>query len=211
MIPLFVDIARAAKYLFLVSLILQSVETMSKVRCLAELKEIIAKHSIKKVYLFLGNGPRMQYKDINAVNSQVSDALSPETRDNNRWLAVFGGDTYVESKPDLGSVIHYLKEKHNPILLSVQGWDENDPHIEYIWRYSEQKDSETGKVLYGGFKDGAPVGGTEVYLGDEFIQLLTGVVNIDARGWVGSKEVAYARAKGVKVIDVSPAVPRYNG
>ena len=49
------------------------------------------------------------------------------------------------------------------------------------------------------------LGGTSVYLGAEFRSVLSGVVNISARGRIGSQELEFARKMGIKVVDVSPA------
>ena len=35
----------------------------------------------------------------------------------NKWIAVFGGDTFKEEKPDLGAVMHFVKKEFNPVLL----------------------------------------------------------------------------------------------
>ena len=41
--------------------------------------------------------------------------------------------------------------------------------------------------------------------GDDFRSILSGVVNISARGRIGTVELDYARHVGLNVIDVSPA------
>ena len=40
--------------------------------------------------------------------------------------------------------------------------------------------------------------------------MLTGIVNIDARGRVGTQEVEFAKQVGVEILQVEPADPRYN-
>ena len=57
-------------------------------------------------------------------------------------------------------------------------------------------------------KEGQLVGGSKVYLGEEFRALLTGIVNIDAR--VGTEELEFANKVGVKIIRVEPAMQRFN-
>ena len=65
----------------------------------------------------------LQYKDIN----QVKDGLKPLLAQiewqhgPGGWLAVYGGDTWVEEKPDLGICIHWINEAHKPTVLVVQG------------------------------------------------------------------------------------------
>ena len=164
---------------------------------------------IETAYLFIGNGPKLQYKDM----SQVEEKLQPIV-DNlqcmygqGNWLAVYGGDTFVKENPDLGAVMALLKNKYKVPILSVQGWPEVDDFVDYTLMYDGEKDLN-GRIVYGGLDGEKLLGGTKIYLGHEFRQILGGVVNLDARGKVGKAEVAFAREINLNVIDVAPLTPK---
>ena len=182
-----------------------------------DFQRLLLVRKIEFVCLFIGNGPKLQYQDLDAVKLKVSEAiektLNPIAKYGDRiensdhtWLALYGGDTFVEDKPDLGSVIHFVKQKYNPILVSVQCWDELDSHVDYVWKYP--KVVTDGRVVYGGFNEmGNPVGGTDIYLGNEVMKLLNAVFNVDARGRVGSQEKEYALGKKLNVVHID-ALPK---
>lgn len=174
-----------------------------------EVANIMLKKDLKAMYLFIGNGAKLQYKSMDEVKQKICPVLDElQTKHGaSKWLAVYGGDTFVEEKPDLGAVMALVKEKYEVPLLSIQGWPEVDDFVDYVLVYDEQKD-EKGRTIYGGVTNGVLVGGTKVYLGQEFQKLLTGVVNLDAKGRIGKVEVEYAREVGLNVIDVVPLTPR---
>jgi len=181
----------------------------SAVRSFPELCEIIARTGIVATYLFVGNGAKLQYKDMDAVRQCLGEfGETLETKHGHgRWLGVYGGDTFIEKSPDLGAAMHFLKSRFSLPLLAVQGWDEVDDFVDYLWRYPEEKDGN-GRTLYGGVRDGNIVGGTKVYLGPDFKSILTGMVSIDAQGRVGVQEVEYARRQGVPLIELGPLLPK---
>eukprot|EP00092_Neocalanus_flemingeri_P102467 GFUD01131067.1.p1 GENE.GFUD01131067.1~~GFUD01131067.1.p1 ORF type:complete len:186 (-),score=72.08 GFUD01131067.1:200-757(-) len=182
---------------------------MSIIKTFPEFSSLLAKLNISAVYLFIGNGAKLQYASM----SKVKTVLAPTIDHLNckhgagRWLAVYGGDTWVEDKPDLGACMHWVKQEYNPPMVAVQGWEECDKFVDYVYKYEEEKDVQ-GRTMYGGVKEGALVGGTKVYLGEQFRGLLTGIVNIDARGRVGTQELQFARQVGVEILQVEPAEPR---
>ena len=174
-----------------------------------DVTKMMSKKNIEAAYLFIGNGPKLQYKDMAEVAQKLSfhiDKIQSSHGPGN-WLAVYGGDTFVEDSPDLGAVMAFVKKTYQVPLLSVQGWSEVDDFVDYVMLYDEEKDSN-GSVVYGGVFDGKLYGGTKIYLGAEFCKILGGVVNVDARGRVGRTEVAYARDIGLRVIDVIPLEPK---
>ena len=173
---------------------------------------IMSNKSIDSAYLFIGNGAKLQYKDMNQVTQKLSPILDnlEMAHGRGKWLAVYGGDTFVEESPDLGAVMAFVKKNYEAPLLSIQGWPEVDDFVDYILRYEEEKDS-TGRILYGGVRDGILIGGTKIYLGPHFRKILTGVINVDARGRIGRAEVAFAREIGINVIDVLPLTPKNGG
>merc|ERR1712113_758832 len=111
------------------------------------------------------------------------------------WMAVYGGDTYDP----------YVKTQFSPYILSVQGWPEVDNFVDFVLKYEEERDQK-GNIVYGGVLDNKTLlGGTSIYLGEDFRSILSGVVNISARGRIGTVELDFARHVGLNVIDVSPA------
>jgi len=174
-----------------------------------EVANVMLKRNLKATYLFIGNGAKLQYKSMDEVKQKICPVLDElqSKHGSSKWLAVYGGDTFVKEKPDLGAVMALVKEKYDVPILSIQGWPEVDDFVDCVLIYDEQKD-ENGRTIYGGVTDGKLVGGTKVYLGQEFQNLLTGVVNLDAKGRIGKAEVEYARELGLNVIDVVPLTPR---
>ena len=182
--------------------------TMSSVKNFSELSGILSKLEISGVYLFIGNGAKLQYGNMEQVRSSLKPVLTNISNlhgGNRGWMAVYGGDTYDPANPDLGSCMQYVKSQFSPYLLSVQGWPEVDNFVDFVLQYEEKRDQK-GQIVYGGvLEDNTLLGGTSVYLGEDFRSILSGVVNISARGRIGTRELDYARHVGLNVIDVSPA------
>ena len=83
-------------------------------------------------------------------------------------------------------------------FTAVQCWPEVDKHVDYILKYPKEID-ENGRTIYGGIKNSQPIGGTGIYLGENFKSLLTGVIDIDSKGRVGTQEIEYAKSMGLKI------------
>ena len=184
---------------------------MSTINTMVELSNLLAKLNISAVYLFIGNGANLQYANMDKVKTVLAPTIEHLDRKHGAggWLAVYGGDTWVEDKPDLGACMHWVKQLYKPYIMAVQGWEECDEFVDFVYKYEEEKD-EQGRTLYGGVKDGKLVGGSKVYLGEEFRRVLTGIVNIDSRGRIGTQELAFAWQVGVDMLMVGPAEPRYS-
>lgn len=138
--------------------------------------------------LFLGNGPRTQYADVNAVMESADVPLRQLRKEfGDSLIAVFGGDTCIEGEPDLGVLMREVKGRHDMPLLAVVGWDEVDQHIDFAFRYVTKQSEDSGREVYGGFDSstGVPLGGTAVYLG-QWLSQLRAVVAFEPRGSVGT-------------------------
>jgi len=179
------------------------------IQSVRELKEIMFTNKMKAAYLFIGNGQKYQYQDMKEVERKLSIFLDTITNKhgNGSWLAVYGGDSYIPDKPDLGTVMAFVKNKYNVPILSIQGWPEIDNFVDYTWMYKAEKD-ENERILYGGVTKGSLFGGTKIYLGDEFRQILNGVINLDARGRVGKAEIVFAQEMKLNVVNITPLKPR---
>ena len=184
-------------------------ESKPILRNIEDVFDIMSKRDLTAAYLFIGNGAKLQYKNMDEVKERLSPVLDRLQANHgvSKWLAVYGGDTFVKEKPDLGAVMAFVKEKYNPPLVSVQGWPEYDNFVDYVLMYDPETTKE-GRIVYGGVKDGKLFGGTKVYLCTKFQKVLKGVVNLDAQGRIGKAEIEYAREVGLNVIDVEPLTPK---
>ena len=104
-----------------------------------------------------------------------------------------------------------LKEKFNMPLLAVQCWNEYDSHVDIIYLYPKVSYAESSSLTWGGVtQEGRAVGGTAVYLSDEWINNdafnLT-VINVGSKGKVGTQEIAFAKSKNLTLIEIE-AEPR---
>ena len=86
-----------------------------KIKCLTEFKKLLTYHEIKNTYLFIGNGAKLQYKNMEDVKIKVTETFENLNLKNS--LAIFGGDTYKKEYPDLGAVMYFIKTEFNPFLL----------------------------------------------------------------------------------------------
>ena len=84
---------------------------------------------------------------------------------------------------------------------AVQCWPGVDEHVDYIWKYPKETD-ENGRTIYGGVKNELPIGGTNIYLSEDFRKILTGVIDVDSRGLIGPQEIEYAKRLGLNVTNV---------
>ena len=89
--------------------------------------------------------------------------------------------------------------------IAVQCWDEVDDHIDYVWKYPREVD-ENNKTVYGGIKNHVPVGGTSIYLDEEFRKILTGLIDVDSQGPIGTQEVEYAKSLGLNIIKIKATI-----
>ncbi len=155
-------------------------------------------------FLFIGHGSKAQYKDANALKRKIDGIVDKLNRQfgTNNWLAIFGGDPANKEKPDIGFAMHYLATKHNVPILAAQA-DEYKKygvgdHVTYAYYYPTQR-NDSGQILYGGVRDGKPVGSTATYLSDAFIQNgLKGIIALGG-GPIAKEEIDYARKKGLEV------------
>ena len=183
---------------------------MALISSMKEFGNIVNKLGISAVYLFIGNGAKLQYDNMENVKTVLGPVIEDLDRNHGagQWLAVYGGDIWVEDSPDLGACMYWIKKVYKPYTMAVQGWMEHDEFVDYVYIYEEEKDDE-GRTLYGGVRDGKLLGGSKVYLGAEFRKYLTGIISIDAKGRVGTQELDYARKVGVQITKVEPALQKY--
>ena len=52
---------------------MQTSRAISTIQSYPELKELISKNKIGRVYLFIGNGPKNQYPDMDSVKSNLKE------------------------------------------------------------------------------------------------------------------------------------------
>ena len=185
---------------------------------LGNIRELVARYGPKSLVLFLGNGPRHQYASVPdilvALKPVLAQALvakvGEEEREPASFVAVYGGDTFVPDKPDLGAVMHAIKEEYDISICSVQGWDQTDEHVDHVYMYEISRSPE-GREQYGGFdhRSGEKLGGSAVYLGEEWLEQTRAIVAIEPRGRVGTQELKYAQELNAVPVLLVPAVPRF--
>lgn len=166
-------------------------------------------HTILKTFstvaLFLGNGPRRGYASVPVAIDSIAPHMDAILAQDRTMLAVFGGDTAVEGRPDLGLVMKGVRERWGAKglrLLAVQGWDEVDAHVDFVHRHEEELCGS-----YGGFDatTGCPLGATSVYMGQEFLRAAPGglkVITVGTGGRVGSAEMARAADLGLSILRI---------
>jgi uncharacterized protein with ATP-grasp and redox domains len=158
--------------------------------------------------LFLGHGSKSQFKDTKSVLTEVDRVVADLNAEygEGKWVAVFGGDNYKKENPDIAHVMKYLNDKHHVPVLAIQsdvvtGRGGVDKYIDYV-RYIPTMKDENGKTIWGGIREGKPVGPTAVYLGDGFVKgespRLKKVVSIGG-GPITLDETRLAYEKGVPV------------
>ena len=177
------------------------------VKNFSEISTIISNLNIGAVYLFIGNGKKLQYANMEQVMGSLRPVMTKldNVHGSMKWMAVYGGDDYDPKNPDLGACMQFIKKEFKPTIMSVQSWESVDDFVDYVYFYEEQLD-ETGKDVYGGVTSSDNqvklIGGSEVYLGQDFLSVLSGVVNISAMGRIGTQEIEYAKSVGLNVLDV---------
>mmetsp|Transcript_17170 Transcript_17170/g.53118 ORF Transcript_17170/g.53118 Transcript_17170/m.53118 type:complete len:213 (-) Transcript_17170:51-689(-) len=175
--------------------------------------------SYAAVCLLLGNGPRRGYADASGAALAAGAALEPLLRRRvahqgsnacagGGVLLVFGGDTAVPGRPDLGMVAQLLRERYGDAgleLLAVQSWEEVDDHVDLVFRHDpdvtyggvrEQRGSPGGPGAHGDEAPAKLVGASAVYLAHDFVMACQGgalhVICVGTGGRVGSAEMRYA-------------------
>eukprot|EP00195_Chlamydomonas_chlamydogama_P012718 CAMPEP_0202891296 /NCGR_PEP_ID=MMETSP1392-20130828/1391_1 /ASSEMBLY_ACC=CAM_ASM_000868 /TAXON_ID=225041 /ORGANISM="Chlamydomonas chlamydogama, Strain SAG 11-48b" /LENGTH=234 /DNA_ID=CAMNT_0049575001 /DNA_START=12 /DNA_END=716 /DNA_ORIENTATION=- len=154
---------------------------MKKIASDSELWELI--RGYHEVHLFLGYGERAQYANV----EEVLQALHPSLRrienkcHGKPFLAIYGGDKAVEERPDLGWLMKQVQERYNCHILAIQSAGVPDAHVDFSFVCEQQfekakrtgpdgQEHEVDEVLYGGTRNGVPVGGSRYYLGAQLIK-----------------------------------------
>ena len=106
---------------------------MKALKSFAEVKNLLHCHPLLGVYLFIGNGPKLQYASLDQVGESLTPVLSDLNQKHGgpgRWLAVYGGDTWRPDSPALGAVMEFVKTRFGPVVMSVQSWPEEDTVVD---------------------------------------------------------------------------------
>ncbi|MBS2035220.1 hypothetical protein JST97_09535 [bacterium] len=158
--------------------------------------------------LVLGFGNKGQYKDPAGAKlalDQLADQFDAQYG-KGRWLAVFGGDAYKQDAPDVAHLVRHLQEQRAVPALAIQSdkvkeWGGVDKQIDLV-HYVPTTLGADGKIVWGGFVEGKPVGPTAAYLGEDFIggqsPRLKAVVAVGG-GEIAGQEAVYARQHGIPV------------
>lgn len=186
-----------------------SKESVQRVGEMSDWKDTLkAVDRFRGAVLVLGFGSKGQYKDPEAAKQgldRLADQFDAEYG-KGRWLAVFGGDPYKPEAPDVAHLVRHLQEQRAVPALAIQSdkvkeWGGVDARIDLV-HYVPTTLGADGKIVWGGFLDGKPVGPTSAYLGEDFIggksRRLKAVVAVGG-GEIAGQEAVYARQHGVPV------------
>jgi len=185
--------------------------------------------------VFVGHGSKSQYGDIFKVTSSVDRMVEKYNKKYGvgQWIAMFGGDSYNEGKPDIAFAMKYLKLKYSIPLFAAQSdvvkeWGGVDKHIDFIsWVPTTtvpQVDSagkpivdDNGKIktqiVWGGFRNGQAVGPTSVLLATGNDQIATDIVALGG-GPVAAEEFHFAQMSmnlPYEYIPLETKFPEVNG
>lgn len=165
----------------------------------------------KAAVLVVGFGSKGQYDDPEAAQMQLDQLAESFDADygKGKWLVVFGGDPY---KADSPWMVRHLQDNHAAPVLALQSdkikeWGGVDAHLDYVHYVPTSYTSTLGadgavknSIIWGGIKDGAPVGASAAYLGDDFVSgknpRLKRMVAIGG-GEIAGQEAKYAKEHGV--------------
>merc|ERR1712012_520052 len=87
-----------------------------------------------------------------------------------KWIGIYGGDPWDESRPDVAALVARLKRDFRMPLLAIQAdkvekeWGGVGKHIDYVYYYSTEYMDDGRTVAWGGLCGGKPVGTTRVML-----------------------------------------------
>ena len=172
------------------------------------------------VDLFLGHGSKSQFGDLESALKEI-DLLADENDriyGKGQWVAVFGGDGFKEERKDIAHILKHLKVNRGVPILAIQSdkvekeWGGVDKYIDFVRYVTTDYELDGKTVIWGGVRDGVPLGPTATYLGNRFISILKRVVAIGS-GPIGLTEVQYAYNQGVPItyIQAITKYPEVNG
>ncbi|KAL6764528.1 hypothetical protein V8C86DRAFT_1490609 [Haematococcus lacustris] len=154
-----------------------------------------------------------QFADVDEVVEALAPYLQPaKARCGDKpFLAVYGGDpAHVAT---IGAVVRAVKARYGCHVLAIQAAGSPETWTDAVFVCEEQHEVvhrteggllvEQRQVLYGGVRDGKPVGGARYYMGDVFYgrpcEGLQGRVRLTfflGGGAIAAEELAYADSQG---------------
>lgn len=163
-------------------------------------------------YFFGGHGTKGQFADVNAAYEPLAGLVArfDELHGAGHWLAIYGGDRYVESAPDIAHIARRLSLHHRVPLLAIESdvareWGIDD-YVSAV-NFTPTTRNEKGAVVWGGEFQGRMVGPTYALWEDVFpTGRLKGVVAIGG-GPLAHFEIRTAFERGIRVFYL-PALAR---
>ena len=110
--------------------------SISTIQSYSELKELISKNKIARVYLFIGNGPKNQYPDMSTVKSNLKEFFKTSNLRWERRIPESGMESFFSnSKPlNLQYLLYHkwlqlyggIKVHYGPITRYYVKWQTSD-------------------------------------------------------------------------------------
>ena len=157
----------------------------------------------------VGYGSKCQLQDVEQAKAGADRVLAHlnEQFGAGKWMAVFGGDSYNEEKPDIAVICKHIQDQGVPLLaIQCSKVDEEWGGVDWptdldAVHYYPTDLSDEQAVLWGGrTSDGKLVGGTRIYLGEMVDAGLTKAMCAFGGGKIAAEEAAVAADKGLPVI-----------
>ena len=128
------------------------------------------------VYLFSRHGAKNQLKDLTNIEEKLTQLVMDLNVRHGKWIALYGGDPCVEGEDDIGTVMKFLKPRCRIMAIQLdihredllQSVDEGPyGHLRgcHVYFAPTTFDARNNKQLYGGTREGRPVGNSAVWFG----------------------------------------------
>mmetsp|Transcript_26866 Transcript_26866/g.72549 ORF Transcript_26866/g.72549 Transcript_26866/m.72549 type:complete len:235 (+) Transcript_26866:64-768(+) len=134
--------------------------------------------SYPEAFLFVGYSEKALFESVDGAVEAISPYLqAAEKRCSGQpFLMVYGGDP--AHVPTIGAVVKTLQQKHKCHVLALQASGKHEDWVDHVFICQEQfevvkkvvdgKEVEVKETLWGGTRNGVPVGGARYYMGPEF-------------------------------------------
>ena len=178
--------------------------SISTIQSYSELKELISKNKIARVYLFIGNGPKNQYPDMSTVKSNLKEFFKTS---NLRWERRIpeSGIFFIKFKTFELAIFVVLQ------MITTLWWNKGTLWSNYKILCKMVRTTQN-IYLFFYFLTGPflilPITQWHSYWWNKnlfkwrFSKNYTAVINVDSRGRVGTQEIEYAKTKGLNLINV---------
>uniref|UniRef100_A0A7S0RZR1 Uncharacterized protein n=1 Tax=Chlamydomonas leiostraca TaxID=1034604 RepID=A0A7S0RZR1_9CHLO len=169
--------------------------------------------SYAEAFLFVGFSEKAMFDSIADAVKQLDPFLqASQKRCNGKpFLAIYGGDP--ADKDTIGRVMKEVKGKYSCHVMAMQAAGKHEDWVDHVFICGEQYETvkkvkdgqevEVKEILYGGTRNGKPVGGARFYMGEQFYgrpkEGVKGLITMSffmGGGAIAAEEMAYCDAYG---------------